>query len=402
MAMSAAAPSCDRAYVVGDYDCPEQIGNRIFVVLNAQLCAATFDTPLVWRRTPGNMSIRLGCDRFLARKPLLTRADALLERCPKMTETAYLPYAARNTPQMDAQERHLRDRPLQPKPGELTHCGQLNRPQFHHVLKNPGLLPPQRTALQSRFDGGLLRAYGEAFNQLFEFTPEVMKLAHSVLHSGGPLLGVHVRHLPAHRLSWAVLENTTVAAVLKAAEELSADGRCRIAIASEESASVERLSAAVAHKCHVVTIPRRSDDALNPFASDHGAYSGITFMAELYLLSLCTVVFAVGGSSSAELVLALTLQHRGHQAFLCHVDATCSNVTSTPYIPYHFRFTPTLTAGGPPECGNCVWVSFSRCSRHPPWSNRSAVRCYAACCTPERPSQPQPLGNLSFVRVIKA
>jgi hypothetical protein len=151
-----------------------------------------------------------------------------------------------------------------------------------------------------------------------------------------------------------------------------------------------------------VTIPRRSDDALNPFASDHGAYSGITFMAELYLLSLCTVVFAVGGSSSAELVLALTLQHRGHQAFLCHVDATCSNVTSTPYIPYHFRFTPTLTAGGPPECGNCVWVSFSRCSRHPPWSNRSAVRCYAACCTPERPSQPQPLGNLSFVRVIKA
>jgi len=229
--------------------------------------------------------------------------------------------------------------------------------------------------------GGLLRAYGHAFAQLFEFTPVVKQLAESVLSSsGGPLVGIHVRHLPAHRFSWGTLHQTVVSAAVKAANERGAfaGGRCRIAIASETDASIAQLAAAIAGRCQIVTVPRRPEDKREGFEGsrarrDHGDYAGLTFMAELYLLSRCEIVFGIGGSSSGELVAALALQRSGHSAFLCHVDGTCSNVTASPTVPERDRSTREPVGG----C-DCSWTSHTRCDA----KRNDHTRCWLNCCRP--------------------
>ena len=44
--------------VVGDYNCPQQVGNRVHVLLNAELCARAYGVPLLWHPNIENGLVR--------------------------------------------------------------------------------------------------------------------------------------------------------------------------------------------------------------------------------------------------------------------------------------------------------------------------------------------------------
>lgn len=349
-------------------------------MLNAQLCAATFGVPIVWERNEDNQA-RHDCDHYLTRRDGLLDAVDLQSACPQLRRKRLFESSATNSAGLHLQAAILQRRLVRPARGVLTFCGPLNRPLFHHALMNPTLSSSEAAVLKRRLRGGLLRAYGHTFGELFEFTPVVKALADPLIAGGGgPLIGIHVRHLPAHRLSWSTLHKTVVAAAVKSARARasSSDGHCRIAIASETDVSIAQLTSAVAGRCQVVTVPRRLEDKRTGFEGsrqrrDHGDFVGLTFMAELYMLSQCEVVFGIGGSSSGELVAALALQHGGHEAFLCHVDATCSNVTASASLPERDRSTRDPVGG----C-DCSWTSHTRCDS----KRNDHTRCWQNCCRP--------------------
>lgn len=196
---SAAQLPCQDRWVVGNYDCPTQIGNRIFPMLHAKLCAGerrpdshlsnhhtrllrracrdltiatdssrprpaeTFGAHLAWELNREN-PFEHNCDEFLSRRaPGSIEAAQLLRECPSMRrrgqpranvlKTGYLPAVPRN--------------------GSLTFCGRFEQGTLlmrDKYATHPEASSAQRAALRSTFAQGTLRPFGAAFDSLFSFT----------------------------------------------------------------------------------------------------------------------------------------------------------------------------------------------------------------------------------------
>jgi len=302
--------------VVGDYNCPQQVGNRVHVLLNAELCARAYGVPLLWH--PNIENGLFECDRFLTRSPSVRRADALPPSCSR-AEWAYpfskWPNWRNHVPEI---ERALRQHDWQPAPNASAYvfCGRMERPVMSAALADSPRAPePIRGRLRHIFSNGSAYAYGGAFHRLFTFA----RAADRRRAQQRVDLGIHARiNLGSVRSGGRprqaqLLQNIEDLALSK----LPADTPCRAFVASDHVEVALRHLSRLSARCQVKTLQRREDvEERRSIDAGHGRYQN-SFISELAHMSGAKLMVGTHGSSASELMAALAA-HGGGAVWLCH------------------------------------------------------------------------------------
>lgn len=346
-AQASDAPDGRCSFVVGDYNCPQQVGNRLFPVLNAELCARIIGVPLLWE--PNEENGPFECDRFLTRRPGISRA-ANVTGCPRfdwpyplgrwnatcLSHTFIGACSGRWRDHIPGQRRMLAHMSWKAH-DVMVYCGRIERPLMGRYMAASARAPAAvRSRIEQTFQNGTLAAYGGAFRRLFEFAPASAAAARAALDSAGGeiAVGIHARlFLGAIRASGraaelvAQMERLAIAHVDRDAGE--ADGAdekgkraCVVFVASDTlERTLPRLDT-LGRRCRLVHMAR-TDATLDvetrrQIDGGHGNYKDM-FIAEMDVLRRASLVIGTKDSSSSELVAALAID-RGNAAWECTPD----------------------------------------------------------------------------------
>ena len=293
--------------VIGNYNCPQQIGNRLHVMLNADLCAQIYQLPLVWEENVENG--RYECDGYLRRASHI-RHISQMSSCAR-TQWPY-PFS---------QWRSYRDHvPAQKKAihvmrwtsqNAIIYCGRMERPIMTGAMADGPNVPMHiRRRIQTVFENGTMYAYGRAFHRVFSFrfqsqtTPPVT-------------IGMHLRLRIRGLRSQAA---TYLQAVEQLAIRLSANHtNCTVFIASDSIDVALRHFHRVRRHCHVMhaqrTLASTDRVARKSIDKGHGNYKEL-FVRELMVLNTVRHMIGTYGSSASELLVEMAA-YRGASAWLC-------------------------------------------------------------------------------------
>lgn len=282
--------------VVGNYNCPVQLGNRMFVMLNAVLCSKIYNLPLVWEANVENAPFE--CDRFLTRQSVLRPASpsCLREKWP-------FPFTDWKTFRMShsrLQKNALLTMRL-PTPNGTLYCGRIERPVFSAAFAaNPTLPPTIRQRILNLFSHGTYRAYGMAFHETFTFSNQSIDFVSDI--------GLHLRtNNPQVHFSKATTH------LYRLMRKLQFPG-CTILVSTDNLKKGTLFMRGIDAICSVHWLPRVVDRR-SAVMSAHGNFKDL-FIREMQHLSHARVVVSVAGSSASELVSSLSVANR-NKAYSC-------------------------------------------------------------------------------------
>ena len=222
--------------VIGDFSCPNQIGNRLHVILNAKLCADIYNVSLFW--SPNLENGPFICDHYLALHTSSmkeVRKDCVIQEWPypftrwKTFKYNHVPLQRQKLSSNGWWDSHS------PSPGKVLFCGRMERPLMGLRMSAS---EPYKTRIDTLFANGLLHAYGRAFHQLFQFVRPTHRPCD---------LGIHLRF-------WVRHYHNIIARVLHKASAFDR-GACSAYISSNHPKQAIRMANTTINKCKIYTNP---------------------------------------------------------------------------------------------------------------------------------------------------
>ena len=266
-------------------------------MLNAFLCSQIYDVPLVW--TPNTENGPFECDNFLKRHDTISSSssDCKHQEWP-FPFTNWKTFRTNHVP---LQKKALLTMTVPPIDGTL-YCGRMERPILSaSFASNPTLPSRTKQRIRTIFKHGRYRAYGNAFNHLFDFKENV---------SFVPDIGLHIR-TKNPQVSFA---NADTRAHVRNLILQHQSGNCVLFFAADHFEHGLAFVKQLKTTCTIHSLPRVRD-ARRAVMGAHGTYKDL-FLREILHISHAKVVISIAGSSASELISSLAVANR-NLAYSC-------------------------------------------------------------------------------------
>ena len=293
-------------YVVGNYNCPVQIGNRLFVILNAYLCSQIYNVPLLWEPNVENGPFE--CNKFLHLNQSVLPA-LNFSTC----ERSSWPYPFTRWKTWKVNHAVLQKQALLngfPRIRGITYCGRMERAMMSiRMAQAVNMSSVMKDRIRHIFRNGMYYAYGNAFNTLFQTNRTGLEEPYDI--------GLHLR-----MNNPLVKVQNTIKSIRKKVKQHERK-ECRIFVSSDNAEKASIFLKKIGSKCTFIWLPRSNETPRHMKLQGHGDNTDL-FMKELIQLSNSNVFISVKGSSASELISSLSV-YNGKKAFMCD-STTCSKL----------------------------------------------------------------------------
>ncbi|CAJ1942334.1 unnamed protein product [Cylindrotheca closterium] len=305
-AAAADASNNTRVYVVGQYSCPFQAGNRIFHFLNAFVHAVILDKPLVWKYcTTNRICPRHGkvedCNQVLNRADWIPSYQAFVLGSANNPKTELLHGRGRHLKREDILNVSKREIALDqlryPDATDVVlETRILERPFLGAWLTAPEIREKNILSLEAYararmlFAAGSDFAYGALFHVAFQIDPSILPEDESLAklkleHPYSTSLAMHSRHQqkldPGNDTSTEELcLKKAYQMTRKSSGFLHAPPPCAMVLMSDRSVTLDGLQQTRPSGCTPVLATHQKGQS---FRSEHGEFAGAGFFQDLAL-----------------------------------------------------------------------------------------------------------------------
>lgn len=340
-------------FVVGQYHCPGQIGNRIFDFLNSFAIAVITNRTLVWEFLTSEFddSNLKNCDEFLERKVWIQSLHDIQSIFTNERVQQFIP----NRLSMEKQAQQLACTRIDENPALILYPGVHERLEASIMWRQGSRLGPDAKARGSTlFSKGSLHGYGILFQAAFEFSPMIRQLNDKLFEdpfrikswSKPIIIALHLRHLQegdhvdvnidlnciAH-----VLDNSILRQAIYGKDFEKVPRECVVLIASDRPLAKIVFSKAITEKLGCVVIARSSSNNSHHGKGLHGPEGdGVSSMADFELLSRAHIIFGTTWSTFSSLIASIitvkstVVLTQGKNANMSVVDEKCINGAHDP------------------------------------------------------------------------
>uniref|UniRef100_A0A7S3PKA2 Uncharacterized protein n=1 Tax=Aplanochytrium stocchinoi TaxID=215587 RepID=A0A7S3PKA2_9STRA len=310
-----------RRFIVGEYSCPHQLGNRVHVLLNALIFGIVTNRTLLWKYCDledicPHHGDKSGCDKWLE----------LNSWVPGYEEWSYL----LGKEQKKLVESHINARlnklgKFDTVGGTMLNVGKMEQQQVGDILsRNRNLYkylenPKLQAIAQDLFAAGKFYTYGMAFNALFTFSLATLPQSlrdqnNSDIPQTLTTIALHSRH------QWNVLKGDKVEKELKCLNQtfhkLAPKTKeekgfpCAVHLMSDRNLTLNVLKPVVRNvfNCTAVVAAHHEGEGLN---QEHGPFAGPGFLQDLALAFFhVTDGVIIHKGSTASMLLAELVTYR--------------------------------------------------------------------------------------------
>jgi hypothetical protein len=340
-----------RRFVLGTYSCPYQAGNRLNHFFSALAFALITNRTLLWIYCETGMCPKHGtvldCEKVIHRVSWIPSFEQdFLPFAPDTFKDPFRVFSSKHpsaNDMMSPQGGFLLDK----LPQQVVDFGVIESHVVSVLAKNESksaLSDLAHSVSRRLFGAGTLFAYGAMFNASFHLPlpaqeDERMKRWMDTRESGISV-AIHSRHQsPDDPGSNVFAEEDCLLKTLNISltrmqegQNVSVSVPCAVALMTDRTETLERLSAAVEKMgCDVVVADHSQGQS---FRSEHGPFAGAGFFADLAVAQYAvdSVVFTQGSSASGLLASLVAFQRaqveRKHPLVVCSMHrgeiGTCS------------------------------------------------------------------------------